>query len=129
MSNSTPRPADEDRPRKQKRVAGRAIMSLVEGRIRNARAAGAFDNLPGAGKPIPDVDGNYEEFWWLKKLLKREDLEILPQTAGSRETEDPHPSERIRSPGKRGASQRADPIDQRAGLVRAFVCALGAGRR
>ncbi|WP_165354591.1 DnaJ family domain-containing protein [Tropicimonas sp. IMCC6043] len=29
---------------------------LVESAFRNAEAAGAFDDLPGAGKPLPPVD-------------------------------------------------------------------------
>ena len=31
-------------------------LSLAEHRIREAQAAGEFDNLPGFGKPIPGID-------------------------------------------------------------------------
>lgn len=47
---------------------------LAEDRILAAQAAGEFDNLPGFGKPIPDIDEAYDEHWWIKAKLKREQL-------------------------------------------------------
>ncbi|MCK0091623.1 DUF1992 domain-containing protein [Rhodococcus sp. HNM0563] len=44
----------------------------VERQIRVAQERGDFDNLPGAGKPIPN-HGN-DEMWWLKTYLEREGL-------------------------------------------------------
>lgn len=29
------------------------LIDLIDARIRKAQADGAFDNLPGAGKPLP----------------------------------------------------------------------------
>lgn len=54
--------------------------SWIEGHITQARARGEFDNLPGAGKPIPDLDKAYEESWWVKKFMAREDVSWLPET-------------------------------------------------
>ena len=48
--------------------------SHVDRQIREAQERGEFDNLPGAGKPIPGIGGNYDENWWLKELLRREDI-------------------------------------------------------
>lgn len=31
------------------------LRSLIEERLREAEEAGAFENLPGAGKPLPDL--------------------------------------------------------------------------
>ncbi|MCZ7645852.1 MAG: DUF1992 domain-containing protein [Planctomycetota bacterium] len=59
----------------------RAIALIAERRIQEALKSGAFENLPGAGKPIPDLDQPYDELWWLKKLLKREELTGLPREA------------------------------------------------
>ncbi len=39
-----------------RQVAFRASESLIERRIREAEAAGMFQNLPGAGKPLPPDD-------------------------------------------------------------------------
>ena len=52
--------------------------SLVEQRIRAAQESGEFDNLPGLGKPLQGIDRPHDELWWVKSLLKRENLEYLP---------------------------------------------------
>ena len=51
---------------------------LAEERIRAAQASGAFENLPGLGQPIPDIDEPHDELWWVKQKLKHEQLQVLP---------------------------------------------------
>ncbi|GHJ07938.1 hypothetical protein TPA0907_23050 [Micromonospora humidisoli] len=46
----------------------------VEAQIRSAQERGEFDNLPGAGKPIPGRDLPYDESWWITSFLEREAL-------------------------------------------------------
>ncbi|SBT45524.1 DnaJ family domain-containing protein [Micromonospora narathiwatensis] len=46
--------------------------AAVEAQIRSAQERGEFDNLPGAGKPIPGRDLPYDESWWIKSFLERE---------------------------------------------------------
>lgn len=48
--------------------------SLIDKKIREAQERGEFDDLPGVGKPLADLDQPYDENWWLKDLLRREDL-------------------------------------------------------
>src|SRR5260221_8672742 len=50
----------------------------IEAEIRVAMNAGAFDNLPGAGKPLPNLDQEYDPLWWVKQLAQREQISILP---------------------------------------------------
>jgi hypothetical protein len=50
----------------------------IEGQIRVAMEQGAFDNLPGAGKPIPNLGQEHDPDWWVKKLIEREQVSILP---------------------------------------------------
>src|SRR5262249_10549307 len=52
--------------------------SWIEELIEQARAEGAFDDLEGKGKPIPGLDAPYDPDWWVKKLLEREKLSVLP---------------------------------------------------
>lgn len=52
--------------------------SFVERQIRQAKQEGAFNNLPGFGRPIPDIDRPHDENWWIKQKLKREELSVLP---------------------------------------------------
>ena len=53
-------------------------LSLAEHRIREAQAAGEFDNLPGFGKPIPGIDEPPDECWWVREKLRREGLSLPP---------------------------------------------------
>ena len=56
----------------------------VEHKIREAAERGAFDNLPGAGKPIPDLDRPHDELWWIRRKLCDEELVALPPTIALR---------------------------------------------
>jgi len=50
----------------------------IEQLIQEARDAGEFDQLEGKGKPIPGVEAPYDPDWWVKKLLEREKVSVLP---------------------------------------------------
>jgi hypothetical protein len=52
--------------------------SFAERRIREAMEAGEFDNLAGAGKPIPGIDDPPDADWWIKQKLRHEELSIVP---------------------------------------------------
>lgn len=55
--------------------------SLVDQQIRLAQERGDFDDLPGAGKPLPGLGGPDDELWWIKGYLRREGLsteDLLP---------------------------------------------------
>ncbi len=58
--------ADDAGPLRTRRIA--------ENRIREAQREGQFDDLPGAGRPLPDLDGQYDPMWWVKKKVRREQL-------------------------------------------------------
>ena len=63
--------------------------SWVERQIREAQERGDFDNLAGEGKPIEGLDRPHDELWWLKRMLERENLSVLPEAlALRRELED-----------------------------------------
>jgi hypothetical protein len=76
--------------------------SWVERQIREAMERGEFDNLPGAGQPIPGLTGHDEENWWVKRFLDREKIPMplptslalrkeiasLPETLAEVRTED-----------------------------------------
>jgi hypothetical protein len=67
--------------------------TAVDRAIREAAERGAFDNLAGAGKPLPlrhTGDGD----WWLKQLLEREQIsgsELVPPTIALRREADTFP--------------------------------------
>ncbi|HEY7552131.1 MAG TPA: DUF1992 domain-containing protein [Hyphomicrobiaceae bacterium] len=57
---------------------GTSWETWIDAQIRVAREQGAFDNLPGAGKPLPNIGDEYDPDWWVKQLVKREQVSILP---------------------------------------------------
>lgn len=65
--------------------------SVVDAQIRAAEARGAFDNLAGAGKPIPGLMEPDDPMWWIKGFMEREDVPgeamLPPSLAMRREIE------------------------------------------
>jgi hypothetical protein len=71
----------------ERKPAGISFETWIDKQIREASERGAFDNLPGAGKPIPHLDD--DEMWWVKQLMRREKLSYLPPSLALRkEAED-----------------------------------------
>ncbi|GAB3856794.1 hypothetical protein GCM10028801_14360 [Nocardioides maradonensis] len=50
----------------------------VELQIRRAMDRGEFDDLPGAGKPIAGLGAEHDPDWWVKRLVERERVVVLP---------------------------------------------------
>ena len=65
--------------------------SSIDRQLREATERGEFDNLAGAGQPLPDHGRDYDEDWWVKEWLEREGATagvIPPTLALRREVED-----------------------------------------
>jgi hypothetical protein len=62
----------------ERKPPGTSWETWIDAQIRVAREQGAFDNLPGAGKPLPNLGEEYDPLWWVKQLLQREQASILP---------------------------------------------------
>ena len=62
----------------ERKPAGKSWETWIEELIHHARETGEFDDLEGAGKPIPGITDLYDPDWWVKKLLQREKLTFLP---------------------------------------------------
>jgi DnaJ-like protein len=58
----------------QSRMSRRAVELVAENRIREAIGEGKFDDLPGFGQPIADIDDPYDPDWWIKKWIRREGM-------------------------------------------------------
>ena len=55
----------------------------IDRQVREAQERGDFDGLPGAGKPLPDLDRRDDD-WWLKRMLQREGVTVTPPTIAIR---------------------------------------------
>jgi hypothetical protein len=72
-----PQSRAESRAAAAKRIAQQ--QTWVDLQIQRAMARGDFDDLPGAGKPIADLGSEHDPDWWLKRMIKREQVTgVLP---------------------------------------------------
>ena len=62
----------------ERKPYGMSWESWIDQQIRVAQEQGAFDNLPGAGKPLPDHGQEFDPMWWVRNLAKREQLSLMP---------------------------------------------------
>ncbi len=73
---------EAERAKRSKETAAAARIQFqsqwVEQQLRIAQERGDFDNLPGAGKPIEGLGPDHDPDWWLKKLIEREHISVLP---------------------------------------------------
>lgn len=81
---SDPVPGAGGDPERQRRAQAKSarprmnvqqIHSWVDVEIEQAQRRGDFDNLPGAGKPLKNLDQNDPD-WWIKGLIEREKLDL-----------------------------------------------------
>ena len=52
----------------------------VDLQVQEAIQRGEFDNLPGAGRPIKNLDRDHDPDWWVKQLIEREQIVLLPRS-------------------------------------------------
>ena len=72
---------DRERARRTDPAAAARIQqqqTWVDLQVRRAMERGDFDDLPGAGKPIEGLGAEHDPDWWLKKLVERERIAVLP---------------------------------------------------
>jgi hypothetical protein len=63
----------------ERKPPGTSWETWIESQIRVAMEDGAFDNLPGAGKPLPNLGQEFDPLsWWVKQLIQREQISMLP---------------------------------------------------
>ncbi len=48
--------------------------STLDRQIREAQERGEFDDLPGAGKPLPGGGQPLSDDWWLQQMVQRENI-------------------------------------------------------
>ena len=68
---------------------------IVETAIQQAMRRGDFDNLPGAGKPLPGLTGTHDPDWWIRRKIEREQLTGLGPPALLLRTEDAELDEKL----------------------------------
>ncbi|MGT2426498.1 DnaJ family domain-containing protein [Amnibacterium kyonggiense] len=86
---------DDDEPVDRGQVSADERAMAVEVAIQQAMRAGAFENLPGAGKPLAGLDGVRDPNWWIRRKIERENLTGLGPPALTLRTEDAELDDRL----------------------------------
>jgi hypothetical protein len=60
----------------ERKPVGMGFESWVEKQISEAATRGEFENLPGAGKPLPGAGSTDDENWWLRSYLSRHEVSV-----------------------------------------------------
>ena len=81
-ASAEPEPSGSAAPTAADRAA------YVETAIHQAIRRGEFDNLPGAGKPLPGWNGRHDPDWWIRRKIESEQLTGLGPPALTLRTED-----------------------------------------
>ena len=68
----------------ERKPPGVSWETWIDRQIREGMERGDFDDLPGHGKPIADVDRPHDELWWVRNKLQREGVSYLPPTLALR---------------------------------------------
>lgn len=68
----------------QRKPPGVPWESWIDKQIRRARELGEFDDLPGAGAPLRDLHSPFDELWWVKDKLRREELSYMAPSVALR---------------------------------------------
>jgi DnaJ homologue, subfamily C, member 28, conserved domain len=62
----------------ERKPPGMTFETWVDRVIRDGQERGEFEDLAGKGKPIADLHEPTDDLWWVRGLLRREEIEYLP---------------------------------------------------
>lgn len=77
--------ASDEQKARDRRAEHQALWVDLE--VRRAIERGEFDDLPGAGKPLPGIEDRDPD-WWVKRLIERERISVLPPALALRVEDD-----------------------------------------
>ncbi|WP_232667030.1 J-domain-containing protein [Pseudonocardia sp. TRM90224] len=95
--------------------------TAVDKAIREAQERGAFDNLPGHGKPLRGLDQPHDDNWWLNDWMKREGVSmeaLLPMSIQLRKEIDRLPAT---LQGLRSEAAVRDAVNELNGRIVEFM--------
>ncbi|HEX5598841.1 MAG TPA: DnaJ family domain-containing protein [Micromonosporaceae bacterium] len=88
--------------------------SAVDRQIREAQERGAFDDLPGRGKPLPGFGNAYDEDWWIKDWIRRENITgVLPPSLALRREVEDLPQRLAKETSESGVRAVVDDLNER----------------
>lgn len=104
------------RRRPPPRATAQAVSGWVDQQIQQAQRQGAFDDLPGAGRRLPDVDVRTDPDWWVRGLIERERLDLseaLPGVMQLRREKATFPESLLALPDEEAVRERLQDFNER----------------
>jgi hypothetical protein len=102
-----------ERREKRREFTMRDFETVIEQQIREAEARGEFENLPGTGKPIPGLDKPHDELWWMRQMLKRENLSFLPGHLQLRRDAEKTIADALAAPSDAAARRKIEELNEK----------------
>jgi hypothetical protein len=98
----------------ERKPLGTNFESWIDRQIREAEERGEFDDLPGKGRPLPDLDKPYDEMWWIKQKMRSEGLSMpLPPTLALRKEAEEALEEAARARSESEARRIVEDVNDR----------------
>ena len=86
------------------------IEHWVDRQIRDGAAQGAFDDLPGTGRPL-ELGDHHDHDWWIKRKIRDEGLDVLPPSLVLRRDVERAVQEARRAPTEAEARRRIEAVN------------------
>ena len=100
----------------ERKPPGVSFESWVEAQIARGMARGDFDDLPGAGKPLPRRSADETAYDWVLEKARQEDLDVgamLPPGLALRKEREELPVRVARLPSERAVRAHAEDFNAR----------------
>ncbi len=97
----------------ERKPPGLDFETWVDRQIREAEERGAFQDLPGAGKPLENLNRPYDDTWWLKEKMAREGLSFLPPALALRKEIEDALDQASHAPTEAAVRRLLDPVNDK----------------
>ncbi|QKV94026.1 DUF1992 domain-containing protein [Streptomyces sp. NA02950] len=97
----------------ERKPPGISFETWADRQIREAEERGDFSDLPGFGKPLPNLNRPYDELWWVKEKMSRENLSFLPPTLVLRKEAEDALAAAAEAPSERAVRELLSGVNDR----------------
>ncbi|KAA6213125.1 DUF1992 domain-containing protein [Streptomyces albofaciens JCM 4342] len=97
----------------ERKPPGVDFETWTDRQIREAAERGDFSGLPGFGKPLAGLDKPYDDLWWVKEKMSRENLSFLPPTLALRKEAEDALAAVARAPSERAVRRIIGEINKK----------------
>ena len=92
---------------------GISFETWIDRQIREGQEQGAFDDLPGQGRPIRGLLEPVDEDWWIRRKLQEEDLAVLPPSLVLCKAVEQGIAEALAAPTEASAREQVEAVNAR----------------